>query len=159
MNIKNHPVNKWASRLIEVLQRCGKCVNSNAANDYVNSVIDKQNVEYQVRLNRFNEEGVLEHFKQFESKWKNTLPMNDTVPNVVGGYLGMELFNRWEKEQKDAIVIGILDNCVEEILDAIRPYPIELTQAQMRETLLFIANSKSISDLASLNFGNLFGDR
>jgi hypothetical protein len=159
--MKLHPANKWASTLLVVLQKCGKCANENAANEYVNLVVDKHNVDYQVRLNNFNREGVLTHFQQFSQKLTNLTPLNDTIPTVLGGYLGMELFNRWEKEQKDAIVIDTLNECAAEIVNAIETcgMSISLTLPQMREALFLIANSKSISDLGSLNFGNIFGDK
>lgn len=142
------PAYKWAQTLLSALQTNGKCPNNEVARKYVNEVVDSKNAVYAIRRDE-NKESVLTRFGRF------TTELNDKIGNqceiVLGGYLGVELFTQWDKEQRDELTFQVLDECVTEILTLLtrddgykdfgKRIETGLNPAQLREALLIICNT------------------
>jgi hypothetical protein len=132
------PAYKWAQTLLSALQINGKCANDEAARKYINEVVDTKNAVYAIRRDE-NKESVLTRFGRFTNELNNKIGNQCAI--VLGGYLGVELFTQWDKEQRDSLVFQVLDECVTEILTSNKIIETGLNTSQLREALLVICNT------------------
>jgi len=136
---------KYADRLVSALQRSGKCANALAAFKYVKDVIEKHNETYRIRLKAFEEESVLIRFNRFVNEL--SCKMGERfIAVVLGGYIGVELLNRWEKEQKDALTEEHLNDACAEIKEEIVsefPMSSEFTDDELRLAVIAISTTPS----------------